>query len=52
MPDPVDRDTVAFGFRVTFARDDGRRQTFRIVGEDEANPRAGSISLSLPSRAL
>ena len=44
MPDPVERDTVAFGFRVTFARDDGRRQTFRIVGEDEANRRAGSIS--------
>src|ERR1700722_267468 len=25
MPDPVERDTVAFGSRVTFARDDGRR---------------------------
>ena len=48
MPDPVERDTVAFGFRVGFARDDGRRQTFRIVGEDEADPRAGSISYVSP----
>ena len=53
MPDPVERDTVAFGFRVTFARDDGRRPTFRIVGEDEANRRAGSISYVSPvARAL
>jgi transcription elongation GreA/GreB family factor len=52
-PDPVERDTVAFGSRVTFARDDGRRQTFRIVGEDEADPRAGSISYVSPvARAL
>jgi transcription elongation GreA/GreB family factor len=48
MPDPVERDTVTFGSRVTFARDDGRRQTFRIVGEDEADPRAGSISYVSP----
>jgi transcription elongation GreA/GreB family factor len=47
-PDPVERDTVAFGSRATFARDDGRRQTFRIVGEDEADPRAGSISYVSP----
>ena len=48
MPDPVERDTVTFGSRVTFARDDGRRQTFRIVGEDEADPRVGSISYVSP----
>ena len=53
MPDPVARDTVAFGSVATFARDDGRRQTFRIVGEDEADPRAGSISYVSPvARAL
>ena len=53
MPDRVERDTVAFGSRVGFARDDGRRQTFRIVGEDEADPRAGSISYVSPvARAL
>ena len=53
MPDPVERDTVAFGSRVTFVRDDGRPQTFRIVGEDEADPRTGSISYVSPvARAL
>ena len=46
-PDQAERDTVAFGSRVTFVRD-GRRQTFRIVGEDEADPRAGSISYVSP----
>jgi hypothetical protein len=29
---------------VTIVRDDGREQTFRIVGEDEADPSQGSIS--------
>jgi transcription elongation GreA/GreB family factor len=44
---------VAFVHRVTFRRDDGRRQTFRIVGEDEADPRNGSISYVSPvGRAL
>jgi transcription elongation GreA/GreB family factor len=53
MPDPAERDKVAFGSRVTFARDSGRSQTFRIVGEDEADPRAGSISYVSPvARAL
>ena len=33
---------------MTFSRDDGRRQTFRIVGEDEADPRNGSISYVSP----
>jgi transcription elongation GreA/GreB family factor len=46
-------DAVAFGHRVTFVRDDDRRQAFRIVGEDEADPRSGSISyVSLVARAL
>jgi transcription elongation GreA/GreB family factor len=44
---------IAFGHLVTFKRDDGRRQTFRIVGEDEADPRNGSISYVSPvARAL
>ena len=29
-------------------RDDGRAQTFRIVGEDEAEPARGSISYVSP----
>lgn len=39
-----DAETVQFGGRVTFDRADGRRQTFRIVGEDEADAAAGSVS--------
>ena len=50
---PEEVHAVAFGHRVTFKRDDGRRQAFRIVGEDEADPRNGSISyLSPVARAL
>jgi transcription elongation GreA/GreB family factor len=44
---------VQFGVRVTLARDDGRTQVFRIVGEDEADPAHGSISHVSPlARAL
>ncbi|MBO9708458.1 MAG: transcription elongation factor GreA [Caulobacter sp.] len=39
---------VQFGGRVTFDREDGRRQTFRIVGEDEADPAKGSVSYVSP----
>jgi transcription elongation GreA/GreB family factor len=50
---PAELNTVGFGHRVTFRRDDGRRQAFRIVGEDEADPRNGSISYVSPvARAL
>jgi transcription elongation GreA/GreB family factor len=48
QPPPVDADTVRFGARVTIERDDGRRQTFRIVGEDEADPAAGLLSYVSP----
>ena len=53
IPPPTGADAVAFGHQVTFKRDDGRRQAFRIVGEDEADPRNGSISYVSPvARAL
>jgi transcription elongation GreA/GreB family factor len=46
-------EAVCFGCRVTILRADGRRQTFRIVGEDEADPAQGSISYVAPlARAL
>jgi transcription elongation GreA/GreB family factor len=48
VPAPQDVDRVKFGSTVTIARDDGRRQTFRIVGEDEADPANGSISYVSP----
>src|SRR5580700_2083410 len=37
QPEPASSTAVAFGSRVTVLRDNGRRQTFRIVGEDEAD---------------
>lgn len=44
---------VQFGRRVTFDRADGRRQSFRIVGEDEADPALGAVSYASPlARAL
>ena len=42
-----------FGSTVTIVRNDGRRQTFRIVGEDEADPARGTLSHVSPlARAL
>ncbi len=42
-----------FGSTVTIVRNDGRRQTFRIVGEDEADPAHGTLSHVSPlARAL
>ncbi|MBV8594418.1 MAG: transcription elongation factor GreA [Caulobacteraceae bacterium] len=52
---PVDprRPDVQFGSRVGIAREDGRGQTFTIVGEDEADPSRGLISYVSPlARAL
>jgi transcription elongation GreA/GreB family factor len=52
QPEPADAAVVAFGSRVTILRDDDRRQTFRIVGEDEADPRGGSIAYVSPLARL
>ena len=52
IPAPASTDTVAFGSTVTFSREDGRVQTYRIVGEDEADPKAGSISFVSPVARL
>ena len=48
VPVPASTDKVAFGSTVTFVRGDGRKQKYRIVGEDEADPKAGSISYVSP----
>ena len=46
-------DRVQFGRMVEIERDDGRRQSWRIVGEDEADPTRGSVSYVSPlARAL
>jgi transcription elongation GreA/GreB family factor len=53
VPPPSDSTHVHFGSTVSIVRDDGRRQTFRIVGEDEADPARGTLSHVAPlARAL
>ena len=52
ITNPASTDTVAFGSTVTFRRDDGRVQKYRIEGEDEADPKVGSISLISPVATL
>jgi transcription elongation GreA/GreB family factor len=44
----ADKGKVHFGATVTVRRDDGRAQTFRIVGEDEAEPSHGTLSYVSP----
>jgi transcription elongation GreA/GreB family factor len=48
VPPSKDMSHVRFGARVTFEREDGRRQTYRIVGEDEADPAQGRLSYVSP----
>jgi transcription elongation GreA/GreB family factor len=52
IANPTSTDTVAFGSTVTFRRDAGRVQIYRIVGEDEADPKVGSISFVSPVAKL
>jgi transcription elongation GreA/GreB family factor len=52
-PVPTESDEVRFGSSVTIEREDGRRNTWRIVGEDEADPATGTLSHASPlGRAL
>ena len=57
LVEAVAGETVHFGSTVTVIREDetgkGTEQTFRIVGEDEADPHKGSISYVAPlARAI
>jgi len=53
LVEPTPGDKAVFGRRVSIEREDGRRHTFRIVGEDEADPAKGSVSYVSPlARAL
>jgi transcription elongation GreA/GreB family factor len=53
QPPPADCSVIRFGCTVTVHRDDGRSQTFRIVGEGEADPEQGTLSHVSPlARAL
>ena len=50
---PERRDEVRFGATVTVRAGDGSERSYRIVGVDEAEPRAGSIAFVSPiARAL
>lgn len=46
---PSSTERVTFGSIVTFSRPDRRVQKYRIVGEDEADPKAGTISFVSPA---
>jgi transcription elongation GreA/GreB family factor len=48
VTNPTSTDIVVIGSTVTFRRGDGRVQKYRIVGEDEADPKTGSISFVSP----
>ncbi len=48
VPASADRDTVRFGATVVLESGDGQRVTYRIVGEDEADPARGKISYVAP----
>lgn len=48
LVEAVAGDAVHFGSTVTMVREDDTRRTFRIVGEDEADPPKGSISYVAP----
>ncbi|WP_409021138.1 transcription elongation factor GreA [Brevundimonas vesicularis] len=51
--EPPANGRVRFGKRFIIEREDGRTQTWRIVGEDEADPAQGSVSHVSPlARAL
>lgn len=53
VPTLDDKTKVHFGSRVTIRYEDGREKAFRIVGEDESDPAAGTISYVSPmARAL
>ena len=45
---PNDAALVRFGCEVTIARNGDRRETYRIVGEDEAEPSRGTLSYVSP----
>jgi len=43
VPDP-DSDVVRFGMTVTIEDEDGKRKSWKLVGEDEADAAKGSVS--------
>lgn len=53
QPAPAGSGEVAFGSAVNIVRADGRKSSYRIVGEDEADPARGLLSWASPlARAM
>lgn len=52
LVEAADCDQVRFGCTVTFERADGTAATYRITGEDEADPAAGIAYIAPAARAL
>jgi transcription elongation factor GreB len=53
VPEPAQEGRVFFGAWVTLEDEDGTEMTYRIVGPDEADVRAGRLSVESPlARAL
>lgn len=50
-PDAQSPGVVQFGMTVAIERENGRRLSYRIVGEDEADPKAGRLSYVAPLAA-
>ncbi len=48
LVEPTISTSVGFGHEVSLRYDDGRELSYRIVGEDEADPNEGSISFASP----
>lgn len=48
VPPQIQNDEVRFGSTVTIERGDGRRQDWRLVGEDEADPAQGTLPYVAP----
>ena len=52
-PSTLSGEKVVFGATVTVEGEDGKPQTYQIVGQDEADLKAGKISLTAPiARAM
>src|ERR1700704_2560279 len=45
---PADKSTASLGMTISLRRGDGHEQSFRIVGEDEADPSRGTVSYVSP----
>jgi transcription elongation GreA/GreB family factor len=51
-PAPLSPTSVGFGCVISFSRDGRPAQSYRIVGEDEADPKCGTISFVSPLARL